>query len=177
MPSSASEARPIFLVGMMGAGKSTVGERLATRLGRRFIDLDRAVEAEAGESIEAMFTSGREGVFRELEHRLLCALDASGAVVAPGGGVVLRPANLDHMLGAGRVIYLRASVSTLLARLGASDEALAARPLLAGSRDRAATLAALLEARGAAYARAHVTIETDGRSLEEILDEAQAAGG
>src|SRR5688572_15024417 len=116
MPSPSSDARPIFLVGMMGAGKSAVGVRLAERLGRRFVDLDRAIEARAGATVAELFRGGEEG-FRALEARTLLELDGREAVVATGGGAVLRPGNLEHMLSAGRVVYLRAEVATLLEHL------------------------------------------------------------
>lgn len=167
MPSRASDGRPIFLVGMMGAGKSAVGAGLATRLGRRFVDLDRAIEARAGRTIPELFASDEAG-FRALEAEVLVGLAGRDSVVATGGGVVLRPGNLEHMLASGEVVYLRAEVRTLLARLG--EEARLARPLLALAADPEARLRELLRARGEAYARARITVDTDGRTLDQVVE-------
>jgi shikimate kinase len=165
MPSAGSEA-PVFLVGMMGAGKTTLGMRLARALGRRFVDLDQLVEEQTGESIARLIERGREQAFRELERGALRRLDARGAVVATGGGSVVLPGNLEHMLAHGRVAYLRARPETLAMRLRGLT-----RPLLAGHDDdeaRRLRLTSLLRERGAAYERAHMVLDVDEHSVEEL---------
>jgi shikimate kinase len=156
--------RPVFLVGMMGAGKSTVGRHLADQTGRCFVDLDREVEA-TGASIEALFAAGREAEFRALEARALRAIDVPGAVVATGGGVVLDASNVDHMIARGRVVYLRARPEALAARLAGTM-----RPLLQRyEHDRTQRLAELLSERRAAYERAHLCFDTDGVTPDEVV--------
>jgi shikimate kinase len=166
MPSGGSEP-PVFLVGMMGAGKSSVGARLAAAIGRRFVDLDTLVEEWAGEPIAALFAAGREDEFRELERSALRGFDARGAVVATGGGTVVHGGNLEWMLARGRVAYLRARPDTLAARLEGS-----ARPLLEGHegvRARAMRLATLLDQRRAAYEQAHLVLDTEALSEDEVV--------
>jgi shikimate kinase len=149
--------RPIFLVGLMGAGKTTVGAALAARLGRRFIDLDERVAAAGGAPIAQLLSEGGEARFRALEAATLRALDDEAAIVATGGGTVLDPASLAHMLERGRVVYLAARPSVLAARL--TD---ATRPLLAGLTSleaRRARLTALLADRAERYERAHLMVD------------------
>ncbi len=161
---------PVFLVGMMGAGKSTIGARLAARLGRRFVDLDAEVEREVGTTVQAVFTERGEPAFRALEGKVLRTAELDGAVVATGGGLLIDPMNAAFVLSRGAVVYLRAQAATLAARIVGD-----ARPLLAGTRagssDRTARLEELLRARGASYERAHFTIDTDFLDVEQVVDE------
>lgn len=108
---------PYFLVGMMGAGKTTVGKKLAKRLGCEFIDLDHAIEARTGVSIPTIFEFEGEAGFRERESRVLAELACDGGrVIATGGGVVLDPRNRAMLQGAGLVVYLHASPELLFSR-------------------------------------------------------------
>jgi len=159
----------VFLVGMMGAGKTTVGARLAEALDLRFVDLDVELAREAGRSIAEIFAAEGEDGFRAREARLLRALEPHGTVVATGGGVVGQPGLVEHMRVAGRVVYLRATVDTLLARLGTEERTL--RPLLADDADGArATLARLLASRYAQYERAHIIVDTDGLDVHAVVE-------
>ncbi len=167
MPSHGSE--PIYLVGMMGAGKTVVGTALATALGRRFVDLDRALEEKSGMTIAALFAAEGEHAFRDREARMLVELDAEDTVVATGGGVVTRPENIELLLARGRVVYLRAKPTTILSRLARQRGGLASRPLLRTAPDAEVTLDSLWEQRRAAYERAHHQIDTDSRSTDEVV--------
>ena len=123
----------IFLVGMMGAGKSTVGVRLARRLGRAFIDADRELEERLGVSIPTIFELEGEEGFRRRETQLLDELSArDGLVLATGGGAILSPANRDMLRTRGRVVYLQASAADLWQRLRRDRH----RPLLRTANPR-----------------------------------------
>ena len=166
MPSLGSD--PIYLVGMMGAGKTAVGIALAAALGRRFVDLDRALEQKSGMAVAALFAAEGEHAFRDREARLLVELDAKDTVVATGGGVVTRPENMELLLARGRVVYLRAKASTILSRLARQPDGLASRPLLRTAPNAEDVLGSLWEQRRAAYERAHLRIDTDAHSPDEI---------
>ncbi|MEZ5658512.1 MAG: shikimate kinase [Burkholderiaceae bacterium] len=139
--------RPIFLVGMPGSGKSTVGRRLAARLDRPFIDADHEIEARCGVSIATIFDIEGEAGFRERETRVLQALaEQRDVIVATGGGAVLRPVNRRLLRENGVVLYLDASLGELWNRLRHDRR----RPLLRGDDPRG-RLAALLEQRRLLY--------------------------
>jgi shikimate kinase len=105
------------LVGMMGAGKTTVGKKLARRMNCEFVDLDHAIEARTGVSIPTIFEIEGEAGFRQRESRVLAELVASDArVIATGGGVVLDPRNRAVMQNAGLIVYLHAPPELLYAR-------------------------------------------------------------
>jgi len=136
----------IFLIGPMGAGKSTVGRRLARRLGLEFIDCDQALEARTGVDIPRIFDVEGEAGFRRREAALIEELTARpGIVLATGGGAVTDPENRRRLAERGLVVYLRAAVDTQLARTRHSS-----RPLLqcAAPRER---LEALLAERAPLY--------------------------
>ena len=117
----------IFLVGLMGAGKTTVGRALAKKLNKRFIDSDHEIEARTGASIPLIFEIEGEASFRQREAEVIHDLTAQqGIVLATGGGAVLRKENRDALKAHGTVIYLRASVNHILQRTGRDKN----RPLL-----------------------------------------------
>jgi shikimate kinase len=148
----------LYLVGMMGAGKSAVGRPLAEALGYRFIDADQVLEQSAGRPIPAIFESDGEEGFRELETAVLDGIAGwHSLVVATGGGVVTRPVNWGH-LHQGVVIWLDAPTELLLERLQADPTP---RPLLA-TEDPAARLEVLLQARRPLYAQADLRVEQHG---------------
>jgi len=161
----------IVLVGMMGAGKSTVGRLLARRLGRPHVDTDRVVEQESGMSIPDLFASRGEGAFRSWESKVLAdTLAGPGAtVVSVGGGAVLDPDNRARLRRAGTVVWLRARPDTLARRVGRG----ATRPLLA-SDDAGAAVEVLrridAERRPLYEEVADVTVDVDARTLEAVTD-------
>jgi 3-dehydroquinate synthase len=119
--------RNIFLVGLMGAGKTTVGRALAKKLNRRFIDSDREIEARTGASIPLIFEIEGEEIFRQREAEAIRDLTAQeGIVLATGGGAVLNAKNREYLKTRGTVIYLRATVNSILLRTSHDKN----RPLL-----------------------------------------------
>ena len=157
----------ITLTGFMGSGKTTVGKVLADFLGCPFMDLDDLVVKKAGKSIPDIFAQDGEPAFRELEAQILRKTVAkyaeSTAVLALGGGAVLAPASAALLHEKTVCIYLRATLDTLLARLAGET---AGRPLADAS------LADRLAAREPIYEKtAHVVIDTDGLSPDEVADE------
>ncbi len=163
----------LWLIGMMGSGKSTVGRLVAARRGARFTDTDDEVTERAGCSVEELWQRDGEETFRDMEaaavDRLAAADDA--AVIATGGGAVLRPGNVASMRRTGTVVWLVADPPALAARVGGG----AARPLLAGAPAER-RLAEILAARVDAYsAAAHVVISTDGRDAAEVAGDVEAA--
>jgi shikimate kinase len=155
----------IVLTGFMGTGKSTVGRRLAARLGRPFVDTDAVIEARHG-PIPAIFAEHGEARFRELERELAVHLGAQRRlVVATGGRLLLDPANEAALGATGVIVCLVASVDELVARL--ADEA-DERPLLRGG-DPAERIAELLAERAPGYGR-FPQVRTDGLTPDEVAD-------
>lgn len=154
----------IVLVGFMGAGKSTVGQLLADRLGFAFVDLDAEAEERAGKPVSEIFADEGEAAFRVLEADVTEAADrVTPVVVATGGGWMARPELRDRWPAAVRV-WLRVSPPVALERIGGDVQS---RPMLhPASPER--SLQAILEARLSAYARAEVTVDTDGRTPAEV---------
>lgn len=158
----------VFLVGFMGAGKSTVASLVAGRTGLPSVDLDRLIEQAAGTTIAEIFSAMGEERFRQMETDALARVAAGPpAIVACGGGVVVRPENRRLLRESGFVVYLQVSAGEALARVGDTGT----RPLLSGpSGVTAAT--ALLSAREGLYASvSDVVINTCGRSADTIAEE------
>ena len=146
--------RPIVLVGLMGVGKSTIGRRLAQRLGLPFIDSDSAIEEAAGASAGDVFDRYGEDNFRDGERRLVARLiDGEVRVIATGGGAFIDPATRRLLNDRTITVWLDAPVAVLAERTGRKDT----RPLLRGG-DRAATLARLSEERRSIYAEAQIHV-------------------
>jgi len=166
----------IFLVGMMGAGKSTVGRLLARRCGFDFIDCDRELEARSGVSIATIFELESEEGFRRREAALIDELTQQPrTVLATGGGAILRAENRRHLRDRGLVIYLRASVDEILRRTQKDR----ARPLLQ-TTDRRGRIAQLLAEREAMYEEiAHVTVQSSSgnpnRLVAKLMQDEQVA--
>ena len=117
----------IFLVGLMGAGKTTIGRALAKKLDKQFVDSDHEIEARSGVSIPVIFEIEGEAGFRQREADVLRALTArEGIVLATGGGAILRPENRALLKSRGTVIYLRADINQILQRTAKDKN----RPLL-----------------------------------------------
>ena len=155
----------------MGVGKSTVGERCADRLGRPFIDTDRVIEMQVGKSVADIFTSDGETTFREFEKQAVADACASPQplVISCGGGAVLDPDNRRNLRASGVVVWLRAAPDVLAERVSGNVDD---RPLLRGSAAGAEQeLTRLEQLRTPAYeAAAHVSVDTGGRSVDEVVD-------
>lgn len=160
--------RPVVvLVGPPGAGKTTVGQLVARRLGVAFRDTDADVEAETGTSIADLFIVHGEPAFRELERAAVSrALAEHDGVLALGGGAVLDQETRQALRRAGHVVYLDVDAGEAAGRVGFNR----GRPLLLGNPRR--RLAELLEQRRPLYAEvATLTVTTDGRSPDDVADE------
>jgi shikimate kinase len=158
----------VYLVGMPGSGKSTVGAELAGRLGVPFVDLDAEIERDDGRDIAAIFAAEGEEGFRAREAKaLLAASTEDPAVVACGGGVVLEPANRITLRSTGTCVFLDVPISVLAARVQPNED----RPLIRAPGD----LERLLEAREPLYREfaAHVVDGTGdpGEVADAIVEE------
>lgn len=160
--------RPVFIIGFMGAGKSTVGAMVAARLGRPFVDLDGEIERETGRTAAELFAAEGEEGFRAAERAALATVAArQGLVVACGGGVVTDEGSRAILRASGTVVYLQVSSDEALARVGAD---LSGRPLLRGGDPSAA--AALLRLRERLYeTAADLVVDTAGRTPERVANE------
>ncbi len=156
----------VVLIGSPGAGKSTVGRRVADRLGVDFSDTDHLVEASTGMSVSDIFVDLGEEEFRRLEAAAVAdAVVTSEGVVALGGGAVMRSQTREALAGQ-RVVWLRVTLTDAANRVGLNT----ARPLLLGNVRT--TLGKLLEQRNPLYeAVATDIVDTSGRSLREVTDE------
>jgi shikimate kinase len=166
----------LVLVGLMGAGKTTVGRVVAERLGRAFVDTDDVAAAQAGATVAELFATEGEAGFRVRERAALADVVASPEplVVACGGGAMTDAGSRRAVTGE-CVVWLRAAPATLAAR--ATAEGLGVRPLLTG-RDPEAVLRRLAADRAAGYeAVADATVETDGRPVDAVADDVVAAYG
>lgn len=158
---------PIFLVGMMGAGKTTIGRSLAKILGREFVDLDQAIEARCGVPVSHIFeVEGEEG-FRKRETLLLDEYSQQpGIVLATGGGAVLAAQNRRILAERGVVVYLRASDEELYRRVAKDRN----RPLLQTANPRA-RVTELLTQRAPLYEEvAHVAFDTGSMPIAQAAD-------
>ena len=163
--------RPVILVGLMGAGKTRVGRRLAERLHLPFIDTDHVIENENGRTISELFAQIGEPAFREGERLLIARLmNRQPAVIATGGGAFIDPRTRATLLEHGLVIWLRADLDTLVARTGRNNK----RPLLQGG-DRAEKLSELMKARYPIYAEAHLTVDSHHGPVENTVEAVLAA--
>jgi 3-dehydroquinate synthase len=153
----------IILTGFMGTGKTAVGQAVAERLGRWFVDMDAVIERRAGKPVSAIFAQDGEAAFRQMEAALCRELAGErNLVIATGGGALVAEENRLALGESGLVICLDAPVDAILARLGDAVD----RPLLAGP-DRQARVEALLAERAAAYAAIPHHIDTDGLSVDQ----------
>lgn len=155
----------MVLVGLPGAGKSTIGRRVARELAVPFLDLDEEIERLEGRTVAQIFASDGEPYFRDRERAVTAGLRARPPmVVAPGGGWVVDPANPALLRPPSRIIYLRVSARLAVRRMG---EGVRRRPLLAGP-DPVAALERLLADREPAYATADATVHTDDLTQPQI---------
>lgn len=163
--------RTIVLVGLMGAGKSKVGRRLALRLGLPFSDSDPEIEAAAGETIEEIFANRGEQVFRDGERRVIARLLAQPVqVLATGGGAFMDPMTRSLIGRRGVSLWLRADLDTLVTRVLRRND----RPLLKRGDPRV-ILAELMERRHPIYAEADLTVDSGAGSPEVTVNRVIAA--
>lgn len=158
--------RPIVLVGLMGVGKSSVGRRLAARLGVPFYDADHEIEEAAGLSITEMFERFGEAHFRDGERRVIARLiDGQPKVIATGGGAFMNDETRELILSRATAIWLDADIDTLVERVGRRD----GRPLLKG-RDPRQVLTELAAIRNPVYALAPVHVHSRPLPHEASVD-------
>ena len=157
----------ILLTGFMGAGKTTVGKKLAKRLGYFFIDTDREIEKEQGCSITEIFKYGGEECFRDLETDILQKLQTKqNLVIATGGGMVLRNENRNLMQSLGTRVYLKVELQELMRRLKKDKK----RPLLQKSKPEEHILE-ILQQRRSIYEEAECIIDTTDLSPHQMVTE------
>ena len=163
--------RSIVLVGLMGCGKSSVGRRLASRLGLGFVDADEEIERVAAKSIVEIFADHGEAYFRDGERRVIARLLSTGPqVLATGGGAFINPETRANIRERGVSIWLRADLPVLMRRVSKRDT----RPLLK-SGDPEATMRDLMAKRYPIYADADIIIESRDVPHDVIVNEVIAA--
>jgi shikimate kinase len=164
---SAPLAKSVVLVGLMGAGKSAVGRRLAARLGQDFIDADAEIEKAACCSIEEIFAREGEAAFRAAERRIIHRLltERPAHVLATGGGAFMDPETRKVIAEHGRSVWLRADLDVLLARTSRRSN----RPLLKKG-DPKEILQRLMDLRYPVYAEAEITVASDDQPVEETVE-------
>lgn len=167
MPSTRD--RRIALVGLRGAGKSTLGARLAERLACPFVELDKVIEQDRGAPVAALFDVYGQATFRRYERECLTRVVATNAaaVIATAGGIVADEVTYAQLLGQTHVIWLQASPAEHMRRVMEQGDF---RPM-AHHRDAMDDLVAILEARGAEYGRSHARLDTSGKSAEACVGE------
>jgi shikimate kinase len=155
----------LWLVGMMGSGKTTAGGRAAARLGVRFVDVDEEIASDSGQSVPELWAERGEQAFREMEAAAIERVAGDRAIVSTGGGAVLDPASRARMKATGTVVWLRVLPDVAAARLDSNR----GRPLLDDDPDPGARVAALLQERASAYEdAADYDIDTSELSVEEV---------
>lgn len=158
----------IFLIGFMGAGKSTIAKALCKELQMQLVEMDARIVEEQGMSINDIFAQYGEDHFRDIESQLILTLGEEGnTIVSCGGGVVVRPQNIEFMKKSGKVVFLSATPETIYERVKNSTD----RPILNGHMN-VEYIAELMEKRRALYeAAADTRIDTDGKSRSVICKE------
>ena len=157
----------LVLIGFMGTGKSVVGQALAKRLKRRFIDIDDQIEREMGRPIRQIFAEEGELAFRRLEKAMIQRVTADeDQVIATGGGAVMDPANFEALQRTGWLVWLKAEPDVILQRVGDVHS----RPLL-NVADPRSRLEELLTLRQATYAKANAVVDTSKQTIEHVVDE------
>ena len=164
----------VIFIGFMGAGKTTVGQAYARKFSMPFVDTDELIEREAGRSISDIFASEGEEAFRRMETETVRKLreHTEHAVISVGGGLPLREENRRLLRETGTVVYLKIRPETVCSRLAGDDS----RPMMRGGNpeERAREL---LDAREEFYeAASHFSVETDGKTVEEIVEEVGRKG-
>ncbi|MFC4271081.1 helix-turn-helix domain-containing protein [Sneathiella chungangensis] len=172
----AAKGRRIALIGLRGAGKSTLGARLAEKLGYGFIELNKRIEKEFGAGLDEIFSLAGQPSFRRLEHRCLTDIvtNQDEVVIATGGSIVADEQTFSLLLRRTHVIWLCARPEEHMSRVVAQGDM---RPMV-GNREAMADLKQILSARTPLYSRADATCNTSGRTVEESLEDLrQVVGG
>jgi shikimate kinase len=159
------------LVGLPGAGKTSVGRRVAELLGRPFLDFDQEIERRSGATVSALFAEQGEEAFRALEQAV--SLECAGRapmVLSPGGGWVTRPDTVALLRRTSCIIYLRARAESVLLRMGAARDD---RPLLRGA-DPAGALHRLFAVREPLYLAADCVVDTEDLDVEQVARQVAA---
>ena len=158
-----------FLIGYMGSGKSTVGKKLATKLGYKFIDMDKYIEAEYQQTIPEIFATKGDGEFRAMEHNALKKIvNENNVVIACGGGTPYYYDNIDLMNNNGTTIYIKMSVDALISRLVYAKEQ---RPLIANKTETELRVFVnkQLEKREDIYHKAHYIVKGKNLDVDELI--------
>lgn len=160
--------RNIFLVGPMGAGKTTIGKQLAQNLHLEFVDSDQEIEARTGAAIDWIFDLEGEDGFRKREKAIIAELtQRQGIVLATGGGAIIEPENRTFLAGRGIVVYLETSIEQQLERTRRDKR----RPLLQSSDDPEATLVELHKSRDKLYREiADIVVATNENSIKSVAN-------
>ena len=171
LPMTDLRGKPVFLIGYRGTGKSTVASALADRLDYDWADADAVIEERAGKSIAAIFADDGEPVFRVVEAKVVAELARRRRTVAAlGGGAVLLDGNRAVIRAAGPVVWLTASVDTILDRIAADQSTCSRRPQLTATGGRE-EVEALLLVRTPLYSEcATLVVDTEAKSAAEVAD-------
>jgi len=162
--------RNVYLIGPMGSGKTAVGRRLATLIGKQFIDSDAEIEKRTGVDIRYIFEKEGEERFRQRERDVIADLTTlEDVVVATGGGVILDPDNRERLAKTGTVVYLETTIDTLVRRTKASKT----RPLLLNDDARAVLERMMVIRRPLYEGAADLRIETTGRQVRAVAADIQ----
>lgn len=164
-----NRAKRIALIGLRGAGKSTLGAALAEKLGCPFVELDKMIEREHGAPVATLFEVYGQGTFRRYERECLTRIVASheAVVIATAGGIVADDLTFAQLLRETHVVWLRASPAEHMRRVMEQGDF---RPM-AHNRDAMSDLVAILDARAADYGRAHASVDTSARDIPACVDE------
>lgn len=159
----------LYLIGFMGVGKTTIGKQIAALNKVIFIDIDSQIEKETSKSIKEIFETDGEIAFRKLETDTIHSINKK-AIIACGGGLPAHNNNIEYLKHKGIVIYLKASTETLIKRLEKNKNK---RPLISNltNEERLEFIRKILKEREKTYKQADYTIETDNKTVKEVLRE------
>ena len=162
-----SSQKNIFLIGLMGTGKTTVGRQLSRKLKMDFYDSDRVIEERTGADIPLIFEKEGETGFRKREAAIIDELtQKKNIILATGGGAVINAENRNHLINRGTVFYLKSNLKTLIERTSKDKN----RPLLHADEPAATILQRLLDQRGPLYeGTADYVIETANNSIHSVI--------